>query len=53
MTHTVHKWVQLERPRLGSRVTYATDEFFGAKERLIDSAAPVFIDDKYDDHGIV
>jgi allantoicase len=43
--------VQLERPRLGTRVTYATDEFFGAKERLIDSADPVFIDDKYDDHG--
>jgi allantoicase len=51
MTHKVHKWVQLARPRLGTRVTYATDEFFGAKERLIDSADPVFIDDKYDDHG--
>jgi allantoicase len=51
MTNKVHKWVQLERPRLGTRVTYATDEFFGAKERLIDPADPVFIDDKYDDHG--
>lgn len=44
-------WVQLQQPRLGTRVTYATDEFFAAKERIIDSAAPVFIDDKYDDHG--
>jgi allantoicase len=51
MTHAVQKWVQLERPRLGSRVTFATDEFFGAKERLIKYAEPVFIDDKYDDHG--
>ena len=51
MTHKVSKWVQLEQPRLGSRVTYATDEFFGAKERLIDPAEPVFIADKYDDHG--
>ena len=51
MTHAVQKWVQLERPRLGSRVTFATDEFFGAKERLIKGAEPVFIDDKYDDHG--
>jgi len=51
MTHSVNKWVQLERPRLGSRVTYATDEFFGAKERIIGNTDPVFIDDKYDDHG--
>ena len=51
MTQEVRKWVQLEQPRLGTRVTYATDEFFGAKERLIDPADPVFIDDKYDDHG--
>jgi len=51
VTDKVSKWVQLEQPRLGSRVTYATDEFFGAKERLIDPAEPVFIADKYDDHG--
>ncbi len=51
MSHEVRKWVQLEHPRLGSRVTFATDEFFGAKERLIDPAEPVFIADKYDDHG--
>ena len=51
MTTTVKKWVQLEQPRLGSRVTYATDEFFGARERLIDPADPVFIEDKYDEHG--
>ena len=51
MTQALDKWVRLEQPRLGSRVTWASDEFFGAKERLIDPADPVFIDDKYDDHG--
>ena len=51
MTRKVNKWVQLEQPRLGSRVTYATDEFFGAKERLIEAADPVFDADRYDDHG--
>ena len=51
MTAEVMKWVQLEQPRLGTRVTYATDEFFGAKERLIEPAEPVFIEGKYDDHG--
>jgi len=46
-----HQWVRLEQSRLGTRVTFATDEFFAAKERLINAEAPVFIDDKYDDHG--
>ena len=45
------QWIRLEQPRLGTRVTYATDEFFAAKERLIEPQAPVFIGDKYDDHG--
>lgn len=50
-SHPFHQWIQLEQPRLGSQVTFATDEFFAAKERLIDPKDPVFIDDKYDDHG--
>jgi allantoicase len=45
------QWIQLEQPRLGTRVTFATDEFFAAKERLIQTAEPVFVADKYDDHG--
>jgi allantoicase len=49
--HPFHHWVQLEQPRLGTRVTFATDDFFAAKERVIDFPEPVFIDDKYDDHG--
>jgi len=50
-TQAFHEWIRLEQPRLGSRVTYASDEFFAAKERLIDPNVPVFIDDKYDDNG--
>jgi allantoicase len=46
-----HAWVRLEQPRLGSRVVYATDEFFAAKERLIEPQDPVFIEGKFDDHG--
>jgi len=51
VTNVTRQWINLEQPRLGSRVTSATDEFFGAKERIIDAAEPVFIDGKYDDHG--
>ncbi len=50
-THAFHEWIRLEQPRLGTRVTYATDDFFAAKERLIEPQEPVFIEDKYDDHG--
>jgi allantoicase len=46
-----HAWIRLEQPRLGTRVTFASDEFFAAKERLIDPADPVFVEGKYDDHG--
>ncbi|MDJ0653970.1 MAG: allantoicase [Xanthomonadales bacterium] len=43
--------VNLAEPRLGAEVVYASDEFFAAKERLIDPAEPVFIPDRYDEHG--
>ena len=46
-----HQWAQLEQPRLGTRVVFATDDFFADKSRLIDPAEPVFIADRYDDNG--
>lgn len=49
--HPFHHWVRLEQPRLGTCVVAASDEFFGAKERLIHYPEPVFVPDKYDDHG--
>lgn len=45
------QWVDLAQPRLGTRVVYATDDFFADKSRLIEPQEPVWIDDKYDDHG--
>lgn len=45
------RWIDVAQPRLGSRVVSASDEFFGAKERLIDPAEPVFIAGKYDENG--
>ncbi len=43
--------VDLAQPRLGSRVVFATDDFFADKSRLIEPKAPVFVPDKYDDNG--
>jgi len=45
------QWVNLAQPRLGAKAIYATDDFFAPKERLINPEPPVFIADKYDDHG--
>ncbi|MEN7341386.1 MAG: allantoicase [Pseudomonadota bacterium] len=50
-THRLTRFVDLGQPRLGSRVVYATDEFFAEKIRLISPAEPVWIPDKYDDNG--
>ena len=41
----------LASPRLGTKAIFATDEFFAPKERMLDDAPAVFIDDKYDDNG--
>ncbi|HIC28166.1 MAG TPA: allantoicase, partial [Rhodospirillales bacterium] len=43
--------VNLASPRLGSRAVLASDEFFAAKERMLQDTEPVFIADKYDDNG--
>ena len=51
MDNPYSNYVDLAQPRLGSTVVYATDDFFAAKERVIDPADPVFIPDKFDDHG--
>lgn len=43
--------VNLALERLGAEVVEASDEFFASRHRLIQPADPVFIPDKYDDHG--
>jgi allantoicase len=43
--------VNLASPRLGAKAVFASDDFFAPKERLLQDAPPVFIADKYDDHG--
>ncbi len=45
------QYINLAQPRLGAEVTYATDDFFADKARLIDPAEPQFIPGKYDENG--
>ncbi|MGI9480870.1 MAG: allantoicase [Hyphomicrobiales bacterium] len=44
-------WVDLAHPRLGTKVIYATDDFFAPKERLISPEPPIFVPGKYDENG--
>jgi len=46
-----HRFIDLAQPRLGAEVIETTDDFFAPKERLISPKSPVFIPDKFDDHG--
>ncbi|WP_191602951.1 allantoicase [Marinomonas algicola] len=43
--------VNLASERLGAKAIYASDDFFAAKERMIQDQDAVFIDGKYDDNG--
>ena len=45
------RYVDLAHPRLGTEVTFATDDFFADKSRMIAPEAPVFFPDRFDDHG--
>jgi len=47
----VHHFIDLAQPRLGAEVIESTDDFFAPMERLISPTAPVFIPDRFDDHG--
>lgn len=44
-------YINLASANLGALALYATDDFFAAKERLLHDHDPVFIADKFDDHG--
>lgn len=45
------RYINLANSRLGAEALFATDDFFAPMERMLQPQEPVFIDDKYDDHG--
>lgn len=45
------KYINLASSRLGAKAIYATDDFFADKQRMLADSDPIFIDDKFDDHG--
>ena len=43
--------IDLAQERLGSKVVYKTDEFFAKASRIIKTEDPIFITNKFDNHG--
>ena len=43
--------IDLAQPRLGSKIVYKTDDFFGPVERLISSGEPIWKEGIYDENG--
>ena len=41
----------LASPKIGTKIIEVSDDFFGKASRMLDDKAPVFIEDKYDEHG--
>lgn len=47
----VHDYANLASPAMGARAVRCSDEFFAAKERILQDAPAVFIAGKFDDNG--
>ncbi len=45
------QWVDLAQPRLGTEATFATDEFFAPRQRMLDPGPARFYPGLYDDNG--
>ena len=43
--------IDLAQKKMGSKVVYKTDEFFAKANRIIEYDEPVFISNKFDNHG--
>ena len=45
------KKVNLASPKTGAEIIDVSDDFFAKCDRMLNDSEPIFIDDKYDDHG--
>ena len=46
-----NRYVNLAQTRLGAKVVYVTDDFFGPAKRMLQTESAVFIPGKFDDNG--
>ena len=44
-------YINLASPKMGTKIVEFSDDFFGDVSRVLEDNKPVFIPDKYDNHG--
>ncbi|MHA3055404.1 allantoicase [Acinetobacter sp. ANC 4633] len=49
-THLTHL-TNLADTRIGAKIMDCSDEFFAEAKRMLNADAPIFVEDKFDDHG--
>ena len=47
----ISKKVNLASPKAGAEIIDVSDDFFAKCDRMLNDSDPIFIDDKYDNHG--
>ena len=49
--NTMQGLVNLASPKMGTQIVSFSDDFFGEVTRMLNDKDPIFIEDKYDNHG--
>lgn len=47
----LQQYTNLADPRIGTKVTECSDDFFAEAQRMLQFNPPIFVEDKFDDHG--
>jgi allantoicase len=51
INNTIQGLVNLASPKMGTKILAFSDDFFGEVSRMLNDKDPIFIEDKYDNHG--
>jgi len=49
--NSIQSLVNLASPKMGTKILAFSDDFFGEVTRMLNDKDPIFIEDKYDNHG--
>ena len=47
----LQQYTNLADERIGAKVIDCSDDFFAEAKRMLNASAPIFVEDKFDDHG--
>ncbi|EFF84351.1 hypothetical protein N5J44_17965 [Acinetobacter ursingii] len=47
----LHQYTNLADERIGAKIIDCSDDFFAEAKRMLSTNAPIFVEDKFDDHG--